>query len=172
LAQVESGTAMIHGRTVTRSQTTSFVVSLSGLVGILAYPTSAIIGGYAPMADEYRFDAVAAFGRTTNLCGPNNYNVNSGSAVLIDCEWALTAWHLLSWGSHQFDDADFFENLPPSGHFSLRFRRNEDGTLGATSTQPPTLGCESFHDVKIAEYFLPAEQFHTKRLSQNAQNGR
>jgi hypothetical protein len=136
------------------------------LVAVIAIASAAgqsqaIVGGYAPSANEYRFDAVAAFGVTDNLCGPNSYNINSGSATLIDCELALTSWHLLSWSSHQFDDENFYMNLPPAGHFSLRFRRNEDGTLGSINSLPPLLGCDSFHDVEIAEYFLPAQQFNT-----------
>jgi hypothetical protein len=82
---------------------------MSGLLGMLAHPASAIVGGYAPAANEYRFDAVAALGKTANLCGPIAYNNNNntGSAVLIDCEWALTAWHNLSWGSHSYLDDNF-----------------------------------------------------------------
>jgi len=47
---------------------------------------SAVVGGYTPTADEYRFDAVAAFGKTNRLLGPVEYNNHFGAGTLIDCE--------------------------------------------------------------------------------------
>jgi hypothetical protein len=56
---------------------------------IPAFSGHAIVGGFVPANDEYRFDAVAAFGKTNLLdpccCGAQCAG-HSWCGTLIDCE--------------------------------------------------------------------------------------
>jgi hypothetical protein len=139
------------------SRTVGLAVAAAGALLLAAQPAIAVIGGYEPDANDKRFDAVAAFGRTANLmcneCGGPCAN-NSASGTLIDCEWMLISKHQLSWSSINPitslpDHPNWYP--PDPGYWTVRFRRNPDGSLGTYDTALPQNGACTFHHVAVVE---------------------
>jgi hypothetical protein len=124
-------------------------------------PASSIIGGFIPAIDEYRFDAVAAFGVTNNLhCDycTTSCSAQGGSGTLIDCEWMIISRHQLAWGqpgsiTQNVYHEDWFP--PPAGFWSFRFRRNPDGSIGEFSGGAPQQGACTFHHVTVHTVLMP-----------------
>jgi hypothetical protein len=108
-------------------------------LALLTPCASGLVNGKAPEADDKRFDAVAAFSRTTWLIeNDRDKQVHNwfGGAVLIAPDVVLFARHLLP--------AQNRDNVPKNA-FMVRFRRHSDGTLGSRAAGP-----NSYHQVPIA----------------------
>jgi hypothetical protein len=121
-------------------------------------PSGGIVGGFVPTAEDTRFDAVAAFGRTINLDCSNQCSNHFACGTLIDCEWMLMARHLLVWGQSGAVTQDPYDPEwfpPPPGYWSFRFRRNPDGSLGEFDATLPDQGSGSFFHMEAVEIILP-----------------
>lgn len=135
----------VHGRS--RGFCARGIAVLAGcLLGIAGMPASvnAIEDGIVPDAIDVRFDAVCAFSRTTwidgnPLTGGGNTANTYGSGVLIAPDIVITAKHLL------YLDGWRKDSLPPSGHYSVRFRRLTDGSV----VLPPTTNPADYFDVQV-----------------------
>lgn len=130
------------------AQTTSTVDTNTTQAGdaqkIVSSPN--IVNGNEPLTSDWRFDAVGAYGRTANLNGSNGDSSEHntfGNGTLITPYTVVMARHLLSNSYSQ-------TNPPPSELFTMRFRRNPDGSLGEKA-----LGWESFHQVAISHFTFP-----------------
>ncbi|MGJ8636468.1 MAG: GC-type dockerin domain-anchored protein [Phycisphaerales bacterium] len=103
-----------------------------------------IINGTIPDPDDWRFDAVAAFGKTDLMINVDNYGNHFGNGTLISRDTVLMAEHIL-------DDFNLDQdNQPDPDFFSFRFRRNPDGSLGTTDA-----GWDSFYHVGVSHFTFP-----------------
>lgn len=95
----------------------------------------AVVGGDVPGPDDYRFDAVAAFGSEAGLLEGHDWWC---AATLITESTALLAQHCIA--------------ASPGPPFAVRFRRAEDGTIGSVESDP-----SSFHNVRVTGWRFPKE---------------
>lgn len=105
--------------------------------------TPQVANGTEPAVDDWRYDAVAAFSRTNWFNGVVHEHNNFCSGTLISPDTVLLADHCLS--------SSYSEtNPPPAELYSLRFRRNPDGSLGTVAQ-----GWQSFHHVTVDHFTFP-----------------
>jgi hypothetical protein len=121
-----------------------FILSLS-VVLLCAGRTHALVNGESPAEDDKRFDAVAAFSRTSWLL-ENDKEKHAhnwfGAGVLIAPDVVLVAKHLLPKDVLQ-------DPTKATNRFMVRFRRNVDGGLGSKKAGP-----DSYHQVTIHSWIL------------------
>jgi hypothetical protein len=118
------------------NQIRTFVIALTAAM-ITGAPALAIVGGDPPPADEYRFDAVAAFSFKEWLNGDVYEHNHFCCGTLIAPDKVLLARHCLN-------------NHPPDSVYWFRFRRNIDGSIGDISQ-----GWESFYHAEVDYFIFP-----------------
>jgi hypothetical protein len=133
-------------RSNTRFAARCYILGLA-LSTTIAVRSHAIVGGCVPSVEEFRFDAVAAFNFADQNLTQHNHFANG---TLVHCQWMLISRHQLAYDEFSEEETLLSTFVPPpSGLFSFRFRRKEDGTVGTVAQGPG-----SFLHIPVVEYIL------------------